>query len=207
MPKNLSQTAGFGKFMIAALLLIISAQITFAQSSASLLLHPKPHEGYEIKDGKIYFRQGQAGLILELATPEKIAAYYHERGSEVGNPFVKLGGELGNATIFLLTLLNRTHSNLTFTPRYVLAKIKSDAYFALDYTVLLDIMDSPDNSLGKLLEKSIYHSPELLDPGKVITKFLVFPQLPKKFDELKMEFDYMYFGNFEVKSTFYFTTK
>jgi hypothetical protein len=170
-------------------------------------LHPKPHDGYDVKGDKIYFRHGNAGLILEVATPDKIAEYYRERGSEVGNPFVKLGGELQNSTIFLLTLLNRTKSNLTFTPRYVLAKIKSDAYFALDYTVLLDIIDSPDGSLGKILEKSVYHSPELLQPGKIVTKFLVFPELPKKFDDLKMEFDYMYFGNFEMKSTFYFTTK
>jgi len=193
--------------LIAFLVFLLGASMVSAQSPASVQLHPKPHEGYEIKGDKLYFRHGQAGLIMELATPEKIAQYYHERGSEVGNPFAKLGGELGNATIFLLTLVNRTNSNLTFTPRYVLAKIKSDAYFALDYTVLLDIIDSPDKSLGKLLEKSIYHSPELLDPGKIVTKFLVFPELPKKFDELKVEFDYMYFGNFEIKTNFYFTTK
>jgi hypothetical protein len=191
---------------ILALFLFSIARSSFG-SDSPLPLHPKPHDGYEIKDGKIYFRHGEAGLILEVATPDKIQKYYKERGSEIANPFEKLGGEIENATIFLVTLLNRTNGSLTFTPRYVLAKIKSEGYFALDYTVMLDILETQQPPMKKLLENSIFHSPEIVQPGTVVTKFLVFPQMPKKIDDLRLEFDYLYFENFEVKSTFFFTTK
>jgi hypothetical protein len=149
MQKRLS----FNVFILAILSL---APLIFG-ADVQLPLHPKSHEGYEVKDDKIYFRHGDAGLILEVATPEKIAKYYKERGSEVTNPFEKLGGNLENATIFLVTLLNRTNGNLTFTPRYVLAKIKSEAYFPLDYMVMLDILETQQRPMKKLLENSIFH--------------------------------------------------
>jgi|GEM_PF-4968033 len=194
------------KRLILAVMILFCGSLAYTSDASRFGLHPKEHEGYDVKDDKIYFRHGSAGLILEVATPEKIAQYYRDRGSSIGNPFEKLGGEVQNATIFLLTLLNRTNGNLTFTPRYVLVKIKTEAYFPLDYMVLLDILES-QRPIGKILEKSIYHSPELLQSGKVVSKFLVFPELPKKFDQLRVEFDYLYFEDFEVKSTFYFTTK
>ena len=194
------------KVLLLPIFIVSLAPFIFG-ADTQLPLHPKPHDGYEIKDDKIYFRHGEAGLIIELATPEKIEKYYKERGSEIGNPFLKLGSDFQDATIFLVTLLNRTNGNLTFTPRYVLAKIKSEAYFPLDYMVLLDILDVQQRPMRKILEKSIFHSPELLQPGNVVSKFLIFPQMPKKFDDLRLEFDYLYFENFEVKSTFFFTTK
>ena len=128
MPKNL----------ILAILICFCGSLVYAAEAPQLELHPKAHEGYDIKDDRIYFRHGDAGLILEAATPAKIEQYFRDRGSNMGNPFVKFGGDLQNATIFQLTLLNRTNGSLTFTPRYVLVKIKTEAYFPLDYTVLLD---------------------------------------------------------------------
>jgi hypothetical protein len=194
---------------LAILLALSLLVVSFSVQAEELVrgLHPKPHEGYEVKGDKIFFRHGEAGLVIEVATTEKITKYYKDRGSEIGDPFQKMGGDVENATVFLVTLVNRTNGNLTFTPRYVLAKVKSDAYFALDYTVLLDVLESQQPPVAKILEKSIFHSPELLQPGNVVSKFLVFPQLPKKFDEVKLEFDYLYFENFEVKSNFYFTKK
>jgi len=63
-------------------------------------------------------------------------------------------------------------------------------------------------SLGScLLEKSIFHSSEVVQPGKVITKFLIYPQLPKKVEELRLSFDYLYFENAEIKSDFYFVAE
>jgi len=41
----------------------------------------------------------------------------------------------------------------------------------------------------------------------IITKFLVFPSLPKKFDELMLEFDYLFFGDREIRARFYFLRK
>lgn len=193
------------KRLILACAIFVCAPFAYS-ADVPLALHPKAHEGYEIKDDKIYFRHGNAGIILEVATPEKIERYYKERGSDIGNPFMKLGGDFQGATIFLVTLLNRTNGSLTFTPRYVLAKIKTEAYFPLDYTVLLEFLEE-QRPLNKILSKSIFHSPELVQPGNIVSKFLIFPLLPKKFDQLRLEFDYLYFENFEVKSVFYFTTK
>jgi hypothetical protein len=173
----------------------------------ALELRPKPHDGYEVKDGKIYFRRGNAGLILEAANYEKIEKYYRDRGLQTGNPFVSLGEDMQSATVFLVTLLNRTNGSLTFTPRYVIARIKTDAYFPLDYLVLLETFEGQEPNVKKMLQQSIYHSPELINPGKVVSKFLIFPDLPKKFDDLKLQFDYLYFENTEIKSEFFFTTK
>jgi hypothetical protein len=106
-----------------------------------------------------------------------------------------------------VTLLNRTNGSVTFTPRYVIARIKTEAYFPLDYLSMMEVVEQEDLTGRKLLEKSIYHSPELLHPGAVVSKFLIFPELPKKFDDIRLSFDYLYFENSEVKSDFIFTTK
>lgn len=170
-------------------------------------LRPKPHDGYEVKDGKIYFRKGNAGIVLEVASAEMIGNYYRERGLEMGNPFARLGTGMQNPAFFLVTLLNRTNGSLTFTPRYVIAKIKTEAYFPLDYLSMMEVMEDEQTGIRKILEKSIYHSPELLHPGTVVSKFLIFPELPKKFDDLRLSFDYLYFETTEIKSDFFFTTK
>ena len=191
------------KRLILSLLLLLSV---LAQVEAAGL-RPKPHEGYEIKEGKIYFRRGNAGIMLEVASPQMIEKYFKDRGADVGNPFAQMSSGMQNPAFFLVTLLNRTNGSLTFTPRYVIAKIKTEAYFPLDYLTMMEVVEQEQTERRKLLEKAIYHSPELLHPGTIVSKFLIFPELPKKFDDLRLSFDYLYFENSEVKSDFFFTTK
>jgi hypothetical protein len=191
------------KRLILSLLVVLCA-LAHAEAAG---LRPKPHEGYEIKDGKIYFRRGNAGIILEVATTQMIEKYFKDRGGDVGNPFAQLTTGMQNPAFFLVTLLNRTNGSLTFTPRYVIAKIKTEAYFPLDYLTMMEVVEQEQTDRRKLLEKAIYHSPELLHPGAIVSKFLIFPGLPKKFDDLRLSFDYLYFENSEVKSDFFFTTK
>src|SRR5262245_49522806 len=90
---------------------------------------PKPHEGYEVKDGKIYYRQGKAGSIVEPANNDVISKYFRDRGSSVDNPFVGSDEEFSNSTFFLISLINHSKGVLTFTPGYVTLKIKTDASF------------------------------------------------------------------------------
>lgn len=170
-------------------------------------LRPKPHDGYEVKDDKIYFRRGNAGIIVEVASTQTVEKYFQDRGAPVVNPFTRIVSGMQNPAFFLVTLLNRTNGSVTFTPRYVIARIKTEAYFPLDYLSMMEVVEQEDLTGRKLLEKSIYHSPELLHPGAVVSKFLIFPELPKKFDDLRLSFDYLYFENSEVKSDFIFTTK
>ena len=181
---------------------------TLASIEASpLALYPKPHEGYEIKDGKIYFRKGNAGIILEVANSVSIEKYYHDRGTQMENPFLNLGEDVQRGAIFLVTLLNRTNGSLTFTPRYVIARINKEAFFPLDSLTMMEVFEDVESRKRKILESSIFHEPELLHPGTIVTKFLVFPALPKKFDDIRLQFDYLYFENMEIKSDFFFTTK
>lgn len=196
MPKNL----------IAIVIVLLSISIlSFAEATPTLV--PKQNESYEVKEGKIYYRHGNAGMILEAASADAIAAYYKERGAELGNPFGIPGGELRDSTFFLVSLLNRTNGNLTFTPRYVTLKIKTEASFPLDFTVLLGMLENYNVDHRKILTNSIYHSPETVRPGKVISKFLIFPPLPKKFREVKLEFDYLYFEDKEIQVNFYFLSQ
>jgi hypothetical protein len=166
---------------------------------------PKPHEGYEVKDGKIYYRQGKAGTIIEPANYDVISKYFRERGSSIDDPFVGTDEDFSHSTIFLISLINHSKGALTFTPSYVTLKIKTDASFPIDFTVLMGIMQQMDAYPAKLLEKSVYHSPELIQAGDSVSKFLVFPPLPHKDAELKMEFDYVFFESAELKQFFYFT--
>ncbi len=165
---------------------------------------PKPQDGYEVKDGKIFYRHGKAGLILEPADETVIDRYFTERGSSIANPFRNADPELGNSTFFLLSLINQSKGTLTFTPGYIALKIKTEASFPMDFTVLMGIMQGLDAFYRKLLDQSVYHSPEAIQPGNTLTKFLVFPQLPPKKSELKMEFDYLFFESKELKNYFYF---
>jgi hypothetical protein len=193
------------KRLILSLFVLLFA---FASLEANpLVLHPKPHEGYEIKNGKIYFRKGNAGIILEVANSETIKKYYNDRGAQIENPFTNSGDDLQNGAIFLVTLLNRTNGSLTFTPRYVVGRIKTEAFFPLDSFTIMEVFEDVEPRKRKILENSIFHQPELLHPGMIVTKFLVFPALPKKFDDLRLQFDYLYFENAEIKSDFFFTTK
>ncbi|MCI0415861.1 hypothetical protein L0222_24055 [bacterium] len=192
------------RLMLPLLILFLS----FTSLNAEPLpLRPKPHEGYEVKDGKIYFRRGNAGIILEVANSQIIEKYYSDRGAQIENPFARLGGDVQNGAIFLVTLLNRTNGSLTFTPRYVVGRIKTEAFFPLDSLTMMEVFEDMDARKRKILEKSIFHTPELLQPGMVVSKFLVFPALPKKFEDIRLQFDYLYFENAEIKSDFFFTTK
>lgn len=145
--------------------------------------------------------------MIEAATTGRIEQFYRERGADIPNPFGSFAATMENPAFFIVTLLNRTNGSLTFTPRYVIAKIKTDAYFPLDYLTMMEVMEDQEPSRRKLFEKSIYHSPELIEPGKIVSKLLIFPQLPKKYEEIKLSFDYLYFENTEIKSDFVFTTK
>ena len=73
------------------------------------------------------------------------------------------------ASIFMLTLINRTTGSLTFTPRYMSLKIKTEAYFPMDFTVLLGIVDGQEREreFQEILQKSVYHSPDSLSAGQV----------------------------------------
>ena len=193
------------KQLIAVLLIFVFSQGVFAEIANSL--EPEEHEGYDVKEGKIYFRRGDAGLILEVANGETVAKYYSDRGINLGNPFASLGGDMQTATIFLLTILNRTNGNVNFTPRYVTLKIKTEAYFPIDFTELLAFTEGQDKPVQKILQNSVYHSSDSIPAGKIISKFLIFAALPKKFDELKLIFDYLYFENNEVRTTFYYKRK
>lgn len=168
-------------------------------------IHPKPHKEYEIKDDKIFYRVGDSGLILQLVDPNQVAEFYEERGAHIGDPLQGLGDEAEGATIFLLTLINRTHGSLTFTPGYVLMKVGDNSSFAMDFTVLLPLLDNLDDKTRKIVQDSVFHSPEVIRPGTVVSKFLIYPGLPKKFDEFKISFDYVFFGgNKESKCDFYY---
>ena len=190
---------------ISIILLLSYVICTAEDKNFELEIVPKTHDGYEVKDGKIYYRYGKAGLILEPANATVIRQYFSERGSSVANPFLDTDEQLENGTFFLLSLINHSKGTLTFTPGYIALKIKTEASFPIDFTVLMSIMQGLDPYNRKLLEQSIYHSPEIIQPGDSETKFLVFPPLPKKESELKMEFDYLFFENKELKTFFYFT--
>jgi len=187
------------------LLILFCGNLAFG--GGLLELQPKLKEGYEIKDNKIYFRRGDIGLILESVNEKTIAKYYSDRGIELGNPFVFTTTDSQNSVIFLLTLLNRTHGTLTFTPAYVSARVKNEAYFPMDFTVLLAMIDGLNKGTQKVLQSSVFHSPESVTENEVTSKFLIFPAIPKKVEELKLEFDYLYFGNNEIKTNFYFEQK
>ena len=190
---------------VAIIIVLLISQFGFTVVPFDLI--PVPHEGYEIKDHTIYYRSGNVGLVLEPANDATIAKYYLDRGIDLGNPFSRLGGEMQGASIFMLTLINRTTGSLTFTPRYITLKIKTEAYFPMDFTVLLGVVEGQDKRIQDVLEKSVYHSPDSLSSGQVVTKFLIFPALPKKFEEIKLEFDYLYYGSQEIRTAFYFARK
>ncbi|HET6267796.1 MAG TPA: hypothetical protein VFG11_08765, partial [Acidobacteriota bacterium] len=153
----------------------------------------------------ILYREGNAGLILQLSTPQLISEYYSKRGIDLGNPFPALAPELKTATIFLLDLINHTHSALTFTPSYVALKVKDETLYPVDLTTLLPMLDDADTNQHKVIEKTVFHSPVIVYPDQVESRFLIFSKMPSRFDHFKMEFDYMFFKSKEMKCKFYFT--
>jgi hypothetical protein len=183
------------------IMLLSSYYIIWADS---FWIHPTPHEGYEIiKQEEIHFRSGNAGIIMKPVRGDEAAKYFAERGAAwVGNPFLQ--EEFANPTIFLVTILNRTNGNATFTPGMVTIRIHTEASFPLEYTTLLSILEVFPANERKILEKSIFHSPEIIKKGDVMTKFLLFPPLPQKALDFKLDFDFLYFEQKEIKTRFYF---
>ena len=190
---------------IAILIILLLSQLAAATGPAELA--PVPHEGYEVKEQKAFYRSGNIGLVLEAANDATIASYYRERGIDLGNPFKRFGGEMQTASIFMLSLINRTNSTLTFTPSYITLKIKTEAYFPMDFTVLIGFLDGLEKKIQDVLRKSVFHSPDSVPPGQVVTGFLIFPALPKKMDQIKLEFDYLYAGTQEIRTAIYFARK
>jgi len=192
----------------ATIVVLLLSQSLFSGDKTPLgPLLPKEHDGYEIKDDKIMFRQGNAGLVLEVADAEKIKKYYSDRGSDLGNPFPALSPELSNATIFLLTFINHTKGNIMFTPEYVTLHLKEQGFFPLSFLLLLPMLDDLDQHSKKVIEDSVYHSPETVKAGGVTSKFLIFPEMPKKIEKIMLDFTFLSFEDKELNLKFYFERK
>jgi hypothetical protein len=170
----------------------------------SFWIHPVDHEGYDVvNQEEIHFRSGNAGIIMKAVRGNEAANYFGERGAGwIGNPFLQ--EEFENPTIFLVTIFNRTNGNATFTPGMITIRIGTEASFPLEYSTLLSILEVFSSNERKILEKSIFHSPEIIKHGDVMSKFLLFPPLPQKALDFKLDFDFLYFEQKEVKTRFYF---
>jgi hypothetical protein len=196
MPKS------FGLRLLAiSIILLLSYYTVWADS---FWIHPTEHEGYEIiNQEEIHFRSGNAGVSMKAVRGDEAAKYFADRGAAwVGNPFLQ--EEFEHPTIFLVTILNRTNGNATFTPGMVTIRIGTEASFPLEYSTLLSILEVFPANERKILEKSIFHSPEIIKKGDVMTKFLLFPPLPPKALDFKLDFDFLYFEQKEIKTRFYF---
>jgi hypothetical protein len=189
------------RFFAISIILLLSY---YTASADSFWIHPVQHEGYEvISQEEIHFRNGNAGIVMKAVRGDEVAKYFTERGAGwVGNPFLQ--EEFENPTIFLVTILNRTNGNATFTPGMVTIRIGTEASFPLEYSTLFNILEAFPHNEQKILEKSIFHSPEIIKKGDVMTKFLLFPPLPPKALDFKLDFDYLYFAQKEIKTRFYF---
>lgn len=151
-------------------------------------------------------RYGNSGLIVEIATEKSIASYYLDRGIQMGNPFRGIVPSEG-PSIFIITILNRGKGTISFTPSYVLMKVKDESFFPMDYGQLWGFISSLDPSIQKVMQQSIYNSPESVRSGEVMTKLLIFPAIPRKMNEFALEFDFLYLENHEFRPTFYFNNK
>src|SRR5262245_18190192 len=125
---------------IAAIFVILL--LSYYEASAdSFWIHPIAHEGYEIiSQEEIHFRSGNAGIVMKVVRGDEAAKYFADRGAAwVGTPFLQ--EEFENPTIFLVTILNRTNGNSTFTPGMVTLRIGTEASFPLDYSTFLSILE------------------------------------------------------------------
>lgn len=199
------------KRLIAIIVILLSSYVAYAakksDKDAEYVITPQPRDDYEVKDNVIYYRRGEAGMMFELADGNTVSRYYAERGaSQLGNPFAQ-NTDLQKCTIFLVTLINHTNGALTFTPGYVVMKVGDEASFPLDFAMLYSAMEPYPTGVRKILEKSIYHSPEAVRPGEVISKFLFYPALPRKNIDFRLEIDYMYFEDHEIRTKLYYTIR
>ncbi len=189
------------KILTAIFIILLSSYYNICADS--FLIHPAVHEGYQVKEDRIYFRSGEAGLIVDCVRGQEAANYFTERGASwLGNPFQQTA--FANPTIFLVTIFNRTNGNATFTPGMVTIRIKTEASFPMEYSALMAALESFPTRERKILEQSVFHSPEIIRSGDVVSKFLLFPPLPEKALEFKLDFDYLYFEQKEVRARFYF---
>lgn len=189
------------KSLIAIVVVLLSSY--YSIYADSFWIHPAVHEGYEVKEDRIYFRSGESGLIVDCVRGQEAANYYAERGASwMGNPFRRT--EFAKPTIFLVTIFNRTNGNATFTPGMVAIRVRTEASFPMEYSSLMAALESFPTRERKILEQSIFHSPEIIRSGDVVSKFLLFPPLPEKALEFKLDFDYLYFEQKEVRARFYF---
>jgi len=190
--------------LFSSILFILIIANCFAAADEVPLFHPVSGEGYQIKDGKIFLRSSNAGLILELATERSIANYYLDRGIQLGNPFRDMGGGQLSPEIFIITFLNRGKGTISFTPSYVVMKSKNETFFPMNFGELWDFISNLDPPIQRVMQKSIYHSPENVRPGDIITKLLIFPAIPHKMNDFTLEFDFLYLENHEMRPVFYF---
>ncbi len=168
------------------------------------IIRPVVRKEYEIKEDQVYFRSGNGGIIVKCIRPSDVPPYYAARGADwIGNPFAR--SEFASPTLFLITIFNRTNGNATFTPGLVTIKIRDEASFPVDYIMLTQVLEGLSSREKKVLEDSIFHSPETIKAGQVVSKFLMFPTLPDKNLDFRLEFDYLYFESKEVRAKFYFT--
>jgi hypothetical protein len=192
MPKNL----------IAIVVILLLSYDTYAKDT--FIVRPATHQGYEVKQDQAYFRAGSAGIIVKCVRGNDVPEYYKVRGADwIGDPFSR--EEFAAPTVFMVTIFNRTNGNATFTPGLVTIKIKDDASFPVDYVGLMQAIEGYSAREKKVLEDSIFHSPETIPAGQVVSKFLLFPPLPEKNMEFRLEFDYLYFESKEIRAKFYFT--
>ena len=194
---------------LTILLIVLLSSYVFAKKDDNAVYEilAEPHEGYEVRDNIIYYRQGNAGMIFELADGNTVAKYFADRGAaRLGNPFLQ-APDLAASTAFLVTLINKTFGNLTFTPNYVLMKVGDTTSFPMDYSNLLGSMQEFPLDVQKILDKSIFHSPESIRPGETVSKFLLLPALPRKNTNFKLDIDNMYFQNKEVRTSFRYTIR
>lgn len=188
---------------LIVLFIVLLSSYAFAKKDDNAVyeITAVPHEGYEVKDNAIYYRLGNGGMIFELADNNILTKYYADRGaSRLGNPFLQ-SPDLANATVFLVTLINRSNGSLTFTPGYVVMKVGDASAFPLDFSMLLSSMEVYPPAVHKILEQSIFYSPETVRPGKVVSKFLLYPPLPRKNIDFRLDIDYLYFEDKEVRRT------
>ncbi|HSP06850.1 MAG TPA: hypothetical protein VLR94_06705 [Acidobacteriota bacterium] len=192
---------------LIALLIVLLSSYAFAKKDDNAVyeITAEPHEGYEVKDNVIYYRQGSAGVIFELAQDATIRKYYADRGAAwLANPFLQ-SPDLATATVFLVSLVNRTNSVLSFTPGYVVMKMGDMTSFPMDFSLLLTAMQDYRSDVHKILDRSIYSSPVDVHPGEVVSKFLFYPHLPSKNASFRIEVDNLYFQNKEARVTFYYS--
>ncbi len=155
------------------------------------IVRPAVHKGYEIKEDQVYFRAGNAGIMVKCVRGNDVPDYFKSRGADwIGDPFSR--EEFANPTVFIVTIFNRTNGNATFTPGLVTIKVKDEASFPVDYVSLVQATEGLSFREKKVIEDSIFHSPEIIKAGQVMSKFLLFPPLPDKHMEFRLELDYLY---------------